>query len=137
LLGQKTVICIYCFSNTYDSVLKIGRRYRVASLSVTRGDTLPIIVNIDSNGEPYELEEGDIITFTVKKTTDINDAVLIQKQMDKNTGLYCELTPQDTKLPYGKYKYDVQLSQSNGRVFTIIKPSTFVVTEEVTTNVPS
>ena len=77
----------------------------MASLSVTRGDTLPIIVNIDSNGEPYELEEGDIITFTVKKTTDINDAVLIQKQMDKNTGLYCELTPQDTRLPYGKYKY--------------------------------
>lgn len=109
----------------------------MASLSVTRGDTLPIIVNIDNNGFPYELEDGDVVTFTVKKTTDIDDnTILIQKQMDKNSGLYCELTPQDTKLPYGKYKYDVQLYQASGRVFTIIKPSTLTITEEVTTNVP-
>lgn len=107
----------------------------MASLSVTRGDTLPIVINITNNYEPYELEEGDILTFTVKETTNLNDAVLIQKTMDATTGPYCELTPQDTNIPYGKYKYDVELAQANGRVFTIIKPSQFTVTEEVTTHV--
>lgn len=106
----------------------------MASLSVTRGDTLPIVINITNGTSEYTLAEGDVITFTVKKSTDIGATALIQKTMDSTTGPYCELTPQDTNLPYGKYKYDVELKQADGRVFTVIKPSVFVVTEEVTTH---
>lgn len=109
----------------------------MASISVTRGDTLPVLVNIMSGYGPYQLKPDDEVTFSVKKSTDIGERAVITKVMTAETGLYCELTPKDTNIPYGKYKYDVELKQGSGdnlRIFTIIKPTTFTVTEEVTTH---
>ena len=106
-----------------------------SNLTVTRGDTLSLVIGINNaDGTKYELQEGDILTFSVKKTTKIDAPILIQKTMNLQTGTICELTPDDTNLPYGKYKYDVELRQASGTVVTIIKPSTLVITEEVTTH---
>ena len=98
-------------------------------IEITRGDSSPDIkIEIMNNaGELYELQEGDVLEFTVKKNTTARDS-LIQK-----TGGIFALMPDDTSnLKYGSYVYDVQLTLSDGRVETIIEPSEFIVAPEVT-----
>lgn len=75
----------------------------------------------------YEMQEGDSIVFTVKKSE--KDAEhLIQK-----TGERIILDPVDTaELEYGRYRYDVQFTDANGFVDTVIEPSNFRVKKEVT-----
>lgn len=97
-------------------------------IEMTRGDTLSLHIDLtDDTGEPYTLKEGDQLTFTVKKTTR-DEKVLIQK-----TGQDVLIEPEDTEpLKYGTYKYDAQLTLANGWVTTVIKPSDFVIQDEVT-----
>ena len=101
------------------------------SIEMIRGDTaeFDITVTYEEDGEEkeYELQDEDVLTFTVKKNTKTSD-VLIQK-----TGNHITIEPDDTsELSYGKYKYDVQLTLSSGKVDTIIPPNTFTLSEEVT-----
>lgn len=106
------------------------------SLTVTRGDTLPVDVTItNTDGTAYEMQEGDVLVLTVKRTTDYDDDVAIQKQMDSETGPSCTLTSDETNIAYGAYFYDVELTQANGFRTTIVKPTAFTVTEEVTSHV--
>lgn len=104
-------------------------------ISFTRGDTPTFTVGVtDANGEPYELQEGDRLTFTVKASTKVADPVLIQKVMTAETGPTFRLSAEDSSLPYGSYRYDVELSTAGGDVFTVVKPDKLTVTEEVTTH---
>jgi hypothetical protein len=44
-----------------------------------------------------------------------------------------EIDPEDTKdLRFGQYVYDVQWTQSNGTIITLVKPSKFIIEHEVT-----
>lgn len=96
-------------------------------IKLTRGDTAYFVIVPYADGEVYTLKEGDVVTFTVKKNTGSENYV-IQK-----TGLEIEIKPEETSnLTYGTYKYDVQMTFSDGRVDTFIGPSDFVLTEEVT-----
>lgn len=99
---------------------------------LTRGDTLPIKIQItDKDNNPYILQEGDILYFTVKKSINTSE-IIIQKQLNTNT---FNINHDDTaNLAYGKYLYDVQLTLADGTVWTIIKPSLFEVCGEVTYN---
>ena len=75
----------------------------------------------------YEMQEGDSLIFTVKKSENDKDS-LIQK-----IGPYIHLEPEDTELlAYGRYRYDVQFTDANGFVDTVIEPSNFRVKKEVT-----
>lgn len=87
-------------------------------IKLTRGDTAIFEINIvDSEGQPYELQEGDVIAFTVKKFA-IDENPLIQK-----VGQTIWLEWEDTKgLPFGNYLYDVQIIFANGDRDTIIAP---------------
>lgn len=98
-------------------------------IELTRGDTLHLEVEItNQNGEPYELEEGDKLEFTLKKNTTTEEFIL-KRQLSSNQ---FTISHEETKeMNYGTYVYDVQLTQENGDVTTIIKPSKFKITEEV------
>lgn len=95
---------------------------------ITRGDTASFGITIkDASGTEYTPQTGDIVTFTVKKSTKKEEA-LIQK-----TGVSIALEHDDTaELKYGTYVYDVQLEYANGDIDTFIGPADFVITEEVT-----
>lgn len=97
---------------------------------LTRGDSarLQIAITNDS-GEPYEVQEGDEVLFTVKKT--VADAMaLIQKTMTEEGEILIQ--PADTEgLAFGRYVYDCQLKTAAGDVYTFIPPSLFKLTEEV------
>lgn len=101
---------------------------------IVRGDSADFKVNLweyNEKGEiigEYTPEEGDLIYFTVRKSTKDTDPILIQK-----IGQYVELEPEDThNLKYGKYVYDVQLTYASGYTDTIVLPTEFKILEEVT-----
>lgn len=101
-------------------------------IKMTRGDTARFIIDITNsvNDSLYEISPDDELTLTVKKTINDND-FLIQKKIIGDNQFY--IKPEDTaQLPYGQYKYDVQLTTVSGDVYTIIPPSTFKLDNEVT-----
>lgn len=101
------------------------------NIKLTRGDTafLTIPINDTVADEAYEIRETDILTLSVKKNVNAKE-YLFQKVIQG--GNVFKIEPSDTKnLRYGTYIYDVQLNIGDD-VFTIIKPSNFEVTTEVT-----
>ena len=78
----------------------------------------------------YELQDGDELVFSMKKNIDDTGVALRMVLTDGNT---FHIRPADTAaLAFGKYKYDVQLTMKNGDVYTVIPPTIFEITPEVT-----
>lgn len=103
------------------------------TITLTRGDSCSFSVEIsDAQGEPYELRDGDTVTFTVKKNTK-TDETLIQKTFGYGDALTVAIGASETEqLKYGTYAYDLQLTYAGGGVDTFIGPADFILTEEVT-----
>ena len=107
-------------------------------ISMIRGDTegLRIALRYD-HGEKINLEEGDVVYFTVKenKNDSKNETIIIQKTITSfiDGEVYIRIESSDTKdLDFRTYYYDVQLTEANGDVTTIIPPNQFVVGSELT-----
>lgn len=102
-------------------------------VALTRGDSADLTVVIkDLAGNTYELQTGDVLTFTMKRNCETT-TVLITKNCSSDSMIH--LTPSDTNgLPYGIYTFDVQLTLANGKVYTVIPPHDFEITKEVTFN---
>lgn len=100
------------------------------NISITRGDSAIFALTIKkADGEPYEITEGDTVIFTVKMST-FDTKIITQKTVVDGV---VRLHPEDTKdLEYGTYYYDVELTQSDGFVSTVISPHKFIVEQEVT-----
>ena len=98
-------------------------------ITVTRGDTLHLEISVvDQDNQEYVLQDGDKLVFTLKKNVNTKE-IILQKDIIAN-----KLTinhTDTTLLSYSTYVYDVQLTQANGDVTTVIKPSKFIITEEV------
>lgn len=86
---------------------------------ITRGDNaaLDVTAYIDDGETPYELQEGDTYTFTVRKiasktseivfsVTSISDRIVISHEDTKDAEV-------------GKYSADIQLTTANGDRYTI------------------
>lgn len=100
------------------------------NISLTRGDSLVLSVNVNAGLEPYDIQEGDVIRFAMKSSIN-SDEVLIRKNIDLET-MTLTLQPSDTKnLPFGNYVYDIELTTADGFVDTFIGPATFTLTGEV------
>lgn len=101
------------------------------NISLTRGDTLILNIQIVRNNEAYIPETGDTVRFALSKDKSGNAEPLILKEIDPST-LQLTINPEDTKsLSYGTYFYDVQLTTVDGYVDTFIGPAKFKITEEV------
>lgn len=75
---------------------------------LTRGNTAAINVGAtDENGEPYELEDGDTITFKVKKSVmDPDSAAVITKTLSYGDDPVVMLSSSDTAdLDLGEYVF--------------------------------
>lgn len=107
------------------------QKIRRNNIYLTRGDTLFFNVQaMTTTGKQYQLQPGDQIVFTVKKSTSDDDDVLIQRSTTDGN-IY--VNPYETKqLDYGEYVYDCQLITADGFVNTFITPHAFYVQEEVT-----
>lgn len=108
-------------------------------ISITRGDSAQITLTIRNRvtGRPFVPGPDDRLTFTVKQ--ELSDEIpLIVKTTDngiirQDTDCLLLLLPEDTaSLPFGTYRYDVELVLASGYTDTVIPPSPFIVTGEVT-----
>lgn len=101
-------------------------------IQLTRGDTGRFNFPMKIGDAETPLGENDQLTFTVKRST-TTDEVLIQKVLTGST--HVVLDPVDTEgLPYGSYRFDVQIDTATGDRYTVVDPRKcrFVVTDEVT-----
>lgn len=101
------------------------------TISFNRGDDVFIQINVyDSDGQPYNLREGDALYFSAKaKDTDKNYAIP-PKKLEYDV---IHLAPADTyDLAFGEYVYDVQLITAEGRETTVIVPSVLNILPAIT-----
>lgn len=131
-------------SNNFDILYKGGERYSMSSkisgtsITLTRGDTLKVLINLFKDEQPYTPVAGDRIRFALKhnvmnsKQTEYKDVEpLILKQIPIDTRIL-ELEPEDTKsLGFGTYVYDIQITFADGTVDTFITEALFKLTPEV------
>ena len=97
------------------------------NIMLTRGDTAVLNLEVTIDGEAYDYS-NDLVQFTVKKNT-VTESVIIQKTF---SGSSVTIEPADTEnLNYQSLVYDVQIITQNGRVFTVIPPARFTISEEV------
>lgn len=106
-------------------------------ISITKANSVTVdITPIDTEtGDPYVLQEGDKVLFTVKNR---RGETVIQKVLTnadyidaEDTSLNCDLEPADTAdLLTGEYKYDCLLLTSDGQAVTFIK-SAFIIEEAI------
>lgn len=102
---------------------------KTKKISLVRGDTLKMQVEILINDEPYIPVFGDKVRFAMKQTYS-SSRVLINKNIPIDT-LILHLEPKDTKkLSFGDYVYDIEITFSNGDVDTFIR-GTFKVEPEI------
>ena len=117
------------------NVVGVGRRKNMLKVSgsdiqLTRGDSAYFNVEIlREDGTMYYREDGDSLIFTVKRSYN-SDYEYIQKEIE---GLVLQLSGEDTgELDYGNYWYDIQLTTTDGGVYTVVGPARFIMREEVT-----
>lgn len=110
-----------------------------AAITLTRGDSLPLTVNIKVNNEDYTPIDGDVIIFHLKRalmdskrTKYLDSKPLICKTIPVDTMLL-EIIPSDTSdLAFGDYVYDMQITfATTGRVYTFINNERFTLAPEV------
>jgi len=105
------------------------------NMSMTRGDSESFTVSYTvASGVNIPLVAGDTIYFTVKENIHTK-VIILQKiitEFDSGTAII-KIDHVDTQdVIYGNYFYDIQLTKADGTVTTIIPPSKFSITGEVT-----
>lgn len=102
------------------------------TIEFTRADTGYLQLVVKTTDGMYEPEEGDTVTFSIKKSIQDEDYVL---RKTFKAGDVIVIEPEDTAgLEYGRYKYDVQIDTHLGEVFTVVADSVFKLTKEVNVN---
>ncbi len=103
------------------------------SITVTRGDTLDILIEIlYPDGKTYAVQDGDIIRFALKRRYTDSDPLILKEI--PHIGMNLRLESEETKvLKAGgaPYVYDIQITMEDGTVCTFIDRARFFVTEEV------
>ena len=99
-------------------------------IRMTRGDSETLTVTCEQR--PFE--EGDILELTMRESKAYPEKVLEKKVSSFEDGkAVIVFNPEDTSgLKFKEYVYDIQLTQADGTVTTIVKPAAFTIEFEVT-----
>lgn len=101
---------------------------------LTRGDSAYITISIDNMlGDEFVIDSVDMLQLQVRTEPNIGDLIFDGTLIESDGEYIWYIRPSDTNnLDIGTYYYDVQVTFPNGDVFTFIKASKFVLTDEVT-----
>lgn len=99
-------------------------------IRITRGDTAFLSVDLYDDKGKYELKSGDKLELTAKHA--IDDSAYSMHITANDNAVFTFKHSDTANLEYGSYVYDIQLTLSNGDVFTVIPLSHIVILEEVT-----
>lgn len=96
---------------------------------LTKGDSASIKIEVVTcDDKPYIIKPTDVIVMTVKRSAEA--AAAITKVANSTHNI--TFTPTDTNhLTPGLYLYDIQLTDENNQVFTIVPTSFFELCEEI------
>lgn len=86
-------------------------------IRLTRGDYGKIeCVLRDGAGDPYEMQDGDVLTLTVRDVASADSPVMLQVSSVTNM---LAIQHEDTAgLPVGTYSADIQLTTADGKRLT-------------------
>ena len=102
---------------------------KTKKITLVRGDTLRVKVDIFINDEPYTPVSGDKVRFAMKQAY-TSSKLLINKSIPIDT-MILYLEPNDTKkCAFGKYVYDIEITFANGDVDTFISGD-FILAPEI------
>lgn len=96
-------------------------------IRITKGDDAIFKVNVFNNKQPYDLSQAELV-MTVRKTAESNTPLFNIQAEDGYFKILHDLT---TNADCGTYVYDIQLTDENGYISTLVK-NYFEITEEVT-----
>lgn len=97
-------------------------------ITVTRGDTGIINLNLTHEGAPYKFSEGDKVIFSVKKN--LKDKNYVFRKESTNDTIF--IAHEDTEdMEPGNYFYDIEIRYNHFQVATI-GPNKFIVKYDVT-----
>lgn len=99
-------------------------------ITLTQGDSAELELKLhDKDGGDVTLDAADTAVLSLKKTIDDAEPVL-QVKLDTESQ-FC-FKPADTlALSCGVYWYDVEVTLSDGSVYTVIPPSQFILAQGV------
>lgn len=90
-----------------------------------KGDT----ANFKMSIAPYEVKNGDTLTFTVKKR--YGGPVVLTTDADELGQFHIAHEDYDNVAP-GFYLYDIQLTTAEGEVYTVVGPANMTIDIEIT-----
>lgn len=100
-----------------------------ADIVFTRGDSQSITIHSQS----LDFSDGDKLELTIRYSPKRKEVLLHKSISLAEDPAVFIFRPVDTNdLSFGKYVYDIQWTKSDGTVTTLIKPSVFCLSEEVT-----
>ena len=98
------------------------------NITLTRGDTLTLTLELTKDGEAYTPLEDDAIRFALAKGyAGAPGYELIAEATVENMTIV--LPAEQTTLDYGTYNYDVQITHGDGSVDTFISASLKIIGE--------
>ena len=98
------------------------------NITLTRGDTLTLTLELTKDGEAYTPLEDDAIRFALAKGyAGAPSYELIAEATVENMTIV--LPAEQTTLDYGTYNYDVQITHGDGSVDTFISASLKIIGE--------
>ncbi|MBR3238753.1 MAG: hypothetical protein IKF99_09980 [Oscillospiraceae bacterium] len=108
------------------------------TITMTRGDSLVVLLSMTRGGEAYTPSEGDSIRFALKRPamtpnrgSYLDSEPIITKAIPIDT-LQLRLEPSDTKtLAFGEYVYDIEITFADESVDTFIPQARFILAPEV------
>lgn len=105
-------------------------------IETQQGRTVDLIFSIQyEDGQPYLLQQGDVIRFGVKSAAESNNYIIFKTltMADEENGKYpLTLTPEDTNIPAKRYFYDASLELADGSCCDIEELDRFTVKFSVT-----
>lgn len=90
---------------------------------MTRGDDEAIEIAITTtDGQPYAIQPGDVLTFTVRSAPSQDSPVLLQVQSVPGDNRIIIRHEDTAELDYGAYSADIQLTTAAGLRKTVWPP---------------
>ena len=86
---------------------------------ITKGDDAVIAVDITIDGHAYPMQEGDILTLTVRARPDADSPVLLETTGAAGDAQLVLAHEKTAQLAVGQYSADIQLTTQEGRRITI------------------
>lgn len=90
------------------------------AIYITRGDDAVLEINAtDQNGEAYAMQEGDVLTLTVRELPSRNSVILLEIPGAPGSNRIPIRHEDTADAEVGRYSADVQLTTADGRRQTI------------------